>query len=252
MTLRPADRPPTTGAPRCRPEFPTTRWTLVTQVREAPAARQAALEELCELYWYPVYAFLRRRGHPRPDAEDLTQGFFVKLLGDQTFEAAQAQRGRLRTFLLSSLERHLADHHRRQGAIKRGAGWRIIAFEELRAEERYTLEPADHWDPEKLFARTWTQLLLRQVREKLRDSFEETGRAGVFEALLPFLLLEEAPPSYREVADRLDASEAAVRLMVFRARNKFRELLRNEVAQTVQRPEEIEGELQWITTTLAQ
>jgi RNA polymerase sigma-70 factor (ECF subfamily) len=225
---------------------------LVTQVREAPAARQAALEELCELYWYPVYAFLRRRGHPRPDAEDLTQGFFVKLLGDRTFEAAQAQRGRLRTFLLSSLERHLADHHRRQGAIKRGAGWRIIAFEELRAEERYTLEPADHWDPEKLFARTWTQLLLRLVREKLRDSFEEAGRAGVFEALLPFLLLEEAPPSYREVADRLDASEAAVRLMVFRARNKFRELLRNEVAQTVQRPEEIEGELQWITTTLAQ
>jgi RNA polymerase sigma-70 factor (ECF subfamily) len=224
----------------------------VTQVREEPACRQAALEELCELYWYPVYAFLRRRGHPPPDAEDLTQGFFVKLLGDRTFEAAHAQRGRLRTFLLSSLERHLVDHHRRQGAIKRGAGWRIIAFEELRAEERYRLEPTDHRDPEKLFARTWTQLLLRQVREKLRDSFEETGRAEVFEALLPFLILEEAPPSYREVAVRLDASETAVRLLVFRARSRFRELLRDEIARTVQRPEEIEEELQWITATLAQ
>jgi DNA-directed RNA polymerase specialized sigma24 family protein len=149
----------------------------VTQVREAPAARQAAWEELRELYWYPVCALLRRRGHPRPDAEDPTQGFFVRLLGDRTIGATQAKRGRLRTFLRSSLERHLVDHHRRQGAIKRGAWRRIIAFEELRAEERYAFEPADHRDSEKLFARTWTQLLPRQVRENPRDGFEEMGRA---------------------------------------------------------------------------
>lgn len=232
--------------------FPTTHWTLVTRVRQGGEIKRAALEELCGLYWYPIYVFLRRRGHPQHDAEDLTQGFFVKLLGDETFDAAQADKGRLRTFLLSALDRHLVDQKRRQGALKRGAGWQIIAFEELRAEERYTSEPLDHRDPEWHFTRAWTQLLLEGVRQNMREAFAETGRAGVFEVLLPFLIMEDAPPSYFDVAEKLDSSETAVRLLVFRMRSKFRELLREEVARTVSAPEDVEGELEWIKSLLAQ
>jgi RNA polymerase sigma-70 factor (ECF subfamily) len=221
------------------------------RVREGGTTRQAALEELCGLYWYPFYVFLRRRGFPRHDAEDLTQGFFVKLLRDETFDAAEADKGRLRTLLLCSLDRHLADQQRRQGALKRGGGQQIIAFEEWRAEERYALEPQDHRDPEWLFTRAWARLLLDGVREKLRASFDETGRAGVFETLLPFLLMDDAPPSYRAVAQKLDSSETAVRLLVFRMRAKFRELLRDEVARTVLAPEDVEAEMGWLKSVLA-
>ena len=221
------------------------------RVREGGAVRQTALEELCGLYWYPLYAFLRRRGFPQHDAEDLTQGFFVKLLHDETFDAAQSDKGRLRTFLLCSLDRHLADQQRRQGAQKRGGGQQIIAFEELRAEERYANEPQDQRDPEWLFTRAWAQLLIDGVREKLRATFVETGRAGVFETLLPFLLWDDAPPSYREVAQQLDASETAVRLLVFRMRAKFRDLLRDEVARTVLAPQDVAGEMEWLKSVLA-
>ena len=238
------------GAPAPAPAFPTTHWTLVMRVREGGAVRQAALEELCVLYWYPIYAFLRRRGHAQHDAEDLTQGFFAKLLGDKTFDAAQADKGRLRTFLLCSLDRHLVDQQRHEGRLKRGGGKQIIAFEELHAEERYALEPQDHRDPEWLFTHAWAQLLLDGVRDKLRESFAETGRAEVFTTLLPFLLMEDAPPSYREVARTLDSSETAVRLLVFRMRVKFRDLLREEIARTVGAPEEVAGEMEWLKSVL--
>lgn len=230
--------------------FPTTHWTLVMRVREGGSARQAALEELCGLYWYPIYAFVRRRGFAPHDAEDVTQGFFSKLLRDETFDAAAADRGRLRTFLLSSLDRFFADQHRRQNTLKRGRGQAIIAFEELHAEDRYAAEPRDHRSPEWLFTHAWAQLLLEGVRAKLQSEFAETGRADVFNALLPFLLLEDMPPSYREVAQQLDSSETAVRLLVFRLRIKFRDLLRAEVAQTVSTPGEVADELEWLKGVL--
>ena len=240
------------GAYVPRPDFPTTHWMLVIRVQEGGLVRQAALEELCGLYWYPIYAFLRRRGHAQHDAEDLTQGFFAKLLHDRTFDAANADKGRLRTFLLSSLERHLVDQQRRQGALKRGGGQQVIAFEELDAEARYAQEPLDHRDPEWLFTHTWAQLLLEGVRDKLRADFAETGRAGVFETLLPFLVMEDALPSYREVAQKLDSSETAVRLLVFRMRTKFRDLLRAEVEKTVATPQEVDEEIEWLKSVLAQ
>jgi RNA polymerase sigma factor (sigma-70 family) len=251
MTSPAADNDFPAGLPERGPDFPTTHWTLVTRVRQGGEVRQAALEELCGLYWYPIYVFLRRHGYARHDAEDLTQGFFVKLLHDETFDAAKADKGRLRTFLLCSLDRHLADQQRRQLALKRGGGQQIIAFEELHAEERYALEPQDQRDPEWLFTRAWAHLLIDSVRDKLRETFSETGRAGVFETLLPFLLWEDAPPSYREVAQKLEASETAVRLLVFRMRTKFRELLRDEVARTVLAPQEVADELEWIKSVLA-
>jgi RNA polymerase sigma-70 factor (ECF subfamily) len=239
-------RDPAAGA-----QFPTTHWTLVMRVREGESERQAALDELCHLYWFPIYAFVRRRGHAQHDAEDLTQGIFEKILHDRTLEAAESSRGRLRTLLLASAERHLADQHRRKSAVKRGGGQQFIAFDELKAEERYAIEPQDHRDPEHHFVRAWIQLLLAGVREKLRLTFEESGRTGVFEALLPFLLMDGEPPSYREVSRILDSSETAVRLLVFRLRSRFRELLRQEVAKTVESPEAVEEEMQWLRATLA-
>lgn len=252
MTTSPSDDARPWRLPRGRRDFPTTHWTLVMRAREGSESRRIALEELCGLYWYPVYVFLRGKGHPRHDAEDLTQGFFVKLLRDGTFEAAQSEKGRLRSFLLSSLERHVADQRRLGGALKRGAAYEILAFEDLGAEERYQAEPVDYRDPERLFARAWTHRLLEGVRDRLKEHFEETGRAGVFEALLPFLILDGPPPSYHEVAERLDASETAVRLLVFRMRSRFRDLLREEVERTVGGPEEVEDELEWIRSSLAQ
>lgn len=250
MTSPDANNHLAAGLPGGRPDFPTTHWTLVTRVREGGEVRRAALEELCALYWYPIYAFLRKRGHAQHDAEDLTQGFFLKLLNDETFAAANGDRGRLRTFLLTALNHHLVDQHRRQEAQKRGGGRQIIAFEEMNAEERYAHEPQDRRDPEWLFTQAWAHLLLDGVREKLRETFADTGRAGVFEVLLPFLLGED-PPSYRDVAAKLESSETAVRLLVFRARAKFRELLRDEVARTVESPGEVASEMEWLKGVLA-
>lgn len=232
------------------PDFPTTHWTLVTRVRQGGTVRQAALEELCRLYWYPIYVFLRRRGYPQEDAEDFTQGFFLKLLADESLAAVEAGKGRLRTYLLQHLKRHLADQKRFDGALKRGGGVRTISFEELHAEERYAREPADLRDPEKLFTAAWANELLAGVREKLREDFVAAKRPEAFDALLPFLLLDNDPPSYREVAAQLRATEISVRLMVHRLRAKFRDLLREEVARTVATEGEAAEELEWLKGVL--
>lgn len=232
-------------------EFPATRWTLIRRVRQGGVTKQAALEDLCGLYWYPIYAFLRRRGYARHDAEDFTQGFFMKLLNDETFAAADGAKGRLRNFLLESLRHHLADQLRREHAQKRGGGQRPIAFEELQAEERYALEPQDQRDPESLFARAWAHSLVAESRDKLRQSFADSDRRGAFEILLPFVVGEDPPLSYRDVASQLEASETSVRVLVFRMRAQFRELLRETVARTVLPPQDVEEELRWVKSMLA-
>lgn len=233
------------------PEFPTTHWTLVTRVREGGAVRQAALEELCRLYWYPIYAFLRRRGLSPQDAEDFTQGFFLKILAEESFSLADENKGRLRTYLLHHLKRHLFDRNRFDGALKRGGGASTVSFDEMQAEERYAHEPLDERDPESLFTRAWVSELLAGVRDKLRADFEDADRPQIFEALLPFLLLDDNLPPYREVATKLRATEVSVRLMVSRLRAKFRDLLREEIARTVEGPEEVAAELEWLKGVLA-
>ena len=250
MTSLGADPQFPADLPGQRPDFPTTHWTLVPRVRAGGAARQAALEELCRLYWYPIYAFLRRRGYPPHDAEDCTQGFFIKLLADESLSVADESRGRLRTYLLQHLKRHLTDQKRFEGALKRGGGVNTISFDEMRAEERYAHEPQDERDPERLFTHAWAHELLAGVREKLRADFEAAKRPQAFDVLLPFLLLDDDPPSYREVALQLRATEVSVRLMVSRLRGKFRELLREEVARTVLVPEDVAGELAWLKGVL--
>jgi RNA polymerase sigma factor (sigma-70 family) len=250
MTSPDADHDCSAARPERGPEFPSTHWTLVTRVREGGAVRQAALEELCRLYWYPIYAFLRRRGLSPQDAEDFTQGFFLKILAEESFSLADENKGRLRTYLLHHLKRHLFDRHRFDGALKRGGDAHTISFDEMEAEERYAHEPLDERDPESLFTRAWANELLAGVREKLRADFEDADRPHIFEALLPFLLLDDDLPSYREVATQLRATEVSVRLMVSRLRAKFRELLREEVCNTVLTPEEVPEEMEWLKSVL--
>ncbi|MFO1501596.1 MAG: sigma-70 family RNA polymerase sigma factor [Verrucomicrobiota bacterium] len=233
-----------------RPDFPTTHWTLVTRVRQGGEVRQAALEELCHLYWYPIYAFLRRRGYSQHDAEDCTQGFFIKLLNDESLTAAGEGKGRLRTYLLQHLKRHIVDRKRFDGALKRGAGQRPISFEEMGAEDRYAREPLDLRDPERLFGKAWANELIAGVREKLRADFADTKRPQAFDLLLPFLLLDTEPPSYREVAAKLQATEISVRLMVHRLRGRFRDLLRDEVARTLKSQVEVDAEIDWLKSVL--
>jgi DNA-directed RNA polymerase specialized sigma24 family protein len=188
MTLPRGDDHFPAGPPGSRPDFPTTHWTLVARARQGGEVKRAALEELCGLYWYPIYVFLRRRGFSQQDAEDLTQGFFLKLLHNETFEAADGNKGRLRTFMLHALSHHLIDQHRHQSAQKRGGGQMIVAFEDLRAEERYASEPHDKRDPEWLFTRAWAKSLVDVVHKKIREQFAETRSPEVFERLSPFLL----------------------------------------------------------------
>jgi len=252
MSVPTANTKPADYGPGIRAEFPTTHWTLVTRVRHGGEIRRAALEELCSLYWYPIYAFLRRRGYPQHDAEDLTQGFFLKVLDDESLNAADPDKGRLRTHLLQHLKRHLADRKRMDGALKRGGAAMTIAFEAMNAEERYRHEPQDRRDPEWLFTRAWAHELLASVREQLRDDFADAKRPRIFEALLPFLLLDDDPPSYHDVAARLGATEVSVRLMVSRLRAKFRGLLRDEVARTVASPEEAAAEFEWLRSVLSE
>ena len=245
-----ADDPPVEET-RLAEAFPATRWTLIEKVRHGGPEARLAREQLCSLYWYPIYAFLRRHGRSHEDAEDLTQGFFVKVLGDETFAAALREKGKLRTFLLQALKNHMADASRREGALKRGGGERALSFDAMSANERYANEPTDNRDPEVMFTRAWAGELVAGVRRRLRDEFQGSGRGDLFETLLPFLLWEEEPPSYAVVAKKLQASQTSVRLLVFRLRGRFREELRREISQTVDSAEEVESEIAWLRGVFA-
>lgn len=231
--------------------FPSTHWTLVRAVQGTDADEAArAMEELCRGYWYPIYAFLRRSGYSVQDSEDLTQAFFHRLLTEKALLMAREGAGKLRSYLLGTLKHLLSDHVRHQTAQKRGGGLLTVSFDQMEAEERYACEPQDSHDPEWLFTRAWANELLAGVREKLREAYDTVGRADVFNLLLPFLVWDNEPPSCREIALKLGASEVATRILIHRLRVKFRTLLRDEVARTVLTPEEIPGELAWLQSVL--
>jgi len=198
---------------------------------------------LCRLYWYPLYAYLRRRGHAPPEAEDLTQGFFACLLERDALAAADPQRGRFRSFLLTSLKHFVADQRDRDRAQKRGGGQKIMSLDVRGAEGRYCLEPADNLTAEKLFERRWAQTMLELVLGDLRRQYARDGRQRTFERLKGFLRGKAARGSYGQVAAELDVTEAAVRVAVHRLRRRYRELLREHIAQTVASPEDVEDEI---------
>jgi DNA-directed RNA polymerase specialized sigma24 family protein len=231
-------------------DFPVTHWTLVKQLRGGEAESTRALEALCRNYWYPIYATLRRSGHSQHDAEDLTQGFFADLLREQTLLDAEAERGRLRSFLLATLKRFVAESVRHRLAQKRGGGVTLLSIEWEHANERYIAEPVDERDPEKIYLSTWVWNLVERVRQKLRAGYK--GREETYAALEPFIEGDETCAPFRELGTLLGQTEAGARVTVFRLRQRFREMLTEAVRQTVDSPDEVQDELAWVQSILGE
>ena len=232
-----------------RSQFPTTRWTPVVAAAD-PHRKEArtALVSLCENYWYPLYAYLRRRGYPADQAQDLTQEFFTRVLEGRYLDRADPEKGRFRSFLLSSLKFFVADEGDRQRAHKRGGG-QLVPLEFSSGEERYQREPAHDETPERIFERRWALSVLDRVVEKLRDEFVQHGRLEHFERLKVFLLGQSDAP-YAALAREMNTSEGALKVAIHRLRKRYRELFRQEIADTVADPVEVESELRFLAASL--
>ena len=215
-----------------------------------PAAR-TALEKLCRVYWPPLYAFVRRSGHAPPDAQDLTQGFFLQLLKTNFLEAVEPGKGKFRSFLLASLKHYLANERDRARAQKRGGGAAPISIDEQDAEGRYRLEPADRMTPEKLYERRWALTVLDQVLVRLQAEYAASGRGAVFEKLKGELTSAAERPPHAETGRELGMTPGAVKVAAHRLRQRFGEMLRAEIAETVARPEDIEEEIQHLFQALS-
>jgi RNA polymerase sigma factor (sigma-70 family) len=223
--------------------FTTTHWSVVLEAQGESPAAQMALEKLCRTYWRPIYAFLRRRGHSPEEAEDTTQGFFAELLKRRSLSAVRKEKGRLRSFLLGALKYFLANEQRRAMAVKRGTGHRLIPLEELRADEEIRMEPADPTTAEMIYERRWALTVLERVLSRLKDEYFAADNAALFESLKELLPGEPGSPSHAEIAVRLGMSENAARQAFYRFRQRYQALLREEIANTVATPADIEDEL---------
>jgi len=224
--------------------FETTQWTLVVAAGDShnPASRDA-LADLCQSYWYPLYAYLRRRGFPQDEAEDLVQGFFAQLLEKNYIKAADRERGRFRSFLLASLKNFAANEWDRRTAIKRGGEATTLSIDFEDAEGRYTIEPADERTPEQEFDRGWAMAQLEHVLERMREEARGDDAHARFELLQGFLTGEGEDIPYKEAADRLGMSEGAVKVAVHRLRQRFGAVLRDEVARTLADPGDVDDEI---------
>ena len=233
-----------------RPNFLTTQWGLVAAASaERATEARAALEELYRLYSYPVYAFIRRRGYSREDAQDLTQDFFVHLLEKGTLDRADPLRGRFRNFLLGALEHFLAHAAERAGAGKRGGGCQWVFLDADTAEDRYQLAAPEGLTAEKLFDARWATALVEATFARLRGELEAEGKGHLFESLQGFLLGREEA-SYQQVASALSLSLGALKTAIHRLRGRYRALLREEVARTVVSPTEVDDELRYLLAAL--
>jgi RNA polymerase sigma-70 factor (ECF subfamily) len=224
--------------------FLTTRWSLVAAARDAdsPEAR-TALAELCEAYWYPLYAFVRRQGHSMEDAHDLTQEFFARLLEKDYLGEADRQKGKFRSFLLACCKHFLANEHDRAKALKRGGGVAIRSLDCGAAESRYSREPAHDLTPERLFERRWALVLLQNVFTRLRQEHEQAGKLKLFEQLKPFLAGDGPALRYAQAGQALGLTTGAVKVAVHRLRHRYRELVYEEIARTVDDPALVEAEI---------
>ena len=231
--------------------FGTTRWSLVlTAGRGDASAAEVALEELCQIYWYPLYTYLRRRGYAETDAEDLTQEFFAWLLKRNWLSTADPQRGRFRSFLQVSFNRFLANEWDKTQAQKRGYG-RTISLSWDDPESHCRWEPVDHLTPEQNYDRCWALTLLDQVLNRLMAEYADQGKSNLYEELKPCLLGEQATPSYAALGSKLGMTEGAVKVSVHRLRQKYRRTLQDEIAKTVVKPEEIEDEIRHLFSVLS-
>ena len=230
--------------------FPTTRWTLVVTAADPQRMdARSALVSLCEGYWYPLYAYLRRRGYSADQAQDLTQAFFVRILEGRYLDRADRDKGRFRSFLLTSLKFFVADERDRDRAHKRGGGV-LEPLECSSGEARYQREPTHDETPEQIFERRWALAVLDRVLDKLRNEFVRHGHQEHFEQLKACLLGRSDVP-YAALARELRTSEGALKVAVHRLRKRYRELLRQEIADTIANPADVESELRSLAAVLS-
>jgi len=231
--------------------FTTTHWSVVLTATEKPSPQAAAaLEKLCRTYWYPLYAYVRRKGYDAPNAQDLTQAFFARLLARNYLSVADRNKGKFRSFLLGSLEHFLAREWAKAHAQKRGSGQLPFSLDEVDSENRYVLEPADELTAEKIFDRRWATTLLEQAMTRLREECAASCKRDLFEHVEALLGGEKGESSYAQVAASLGMSEGAVKVAVHRLRQRYGELVRAEIAQTVATQEEAEEELRYLAALL--
>jgi RNA polymerase sigma-70 factor (ECF subfamily) len=231
--------------------FSATHWSIVLAAGQGDlAGATAALERLCHLYWYPIYAFVRRRGAGQHEAEDLTQAFFAFLLEKESLKKVDRTKGKFRTFLLAALTNFLANEWDKRQTLKRGGQRAIVSLDET-AEGLYLREPVESLTPEKLFERRWASALIEQVLARLKQEYGAGGKADLFAKLEPALTGETAAGVYAEWAAALGMSEGAVKVALHRLRRRFGEVLRSEIAHTVSSPEEIDDEIRQLFAAIA-
>lgn len=242
---------PIANTSRANGIFATTHWTAVlTAGRGHSPQADGALEELCRTYWYPLYAYIRRQGHSREDAQDLTQGFFAGLLEKNYLESVSSDKGKFRSFLLMAVKRFLANEWDRASRQKRGGGIQPLSLDWQDADTRYQINPADDLSPDKLYDRAWALVVLEHVITRLRDEQHAEGKAGWYETLKPFLMMGKSEIPYARAAAELKTTEGAVRVAVHRLRRRYRELLRAEITQTLANPAQADEEMQALFSAL--
>lgn len=232
--------------------FTTTQWSVVLNAQSESASAQEALEKLCRTYWWPLYGFVRRQGYSPEEAQDLTQGFFAVLLERRDLDAVRREKGRLRSYLLASLKHFLAKAHRRSMALKRGEGRPLIPLDDLLERERVTQEPVDHLSADRIFERRWALTLLENVLTRLQMEYETSGSGRLFTELKGLLADDTSGRSQADVAGQLGMGENAVKQAFYRLRHRYRELLYEEIAQTVAVPGDVEDEVRHFITILQQ
>jgi RNA polymerase sigma factor (sigma-70 family) len=230
--------------------FTTTHWSVVLEAQGQSPAAQEALEKLCRTYWRPVYGFIRRQGVRTQEAEDLTQGFFALILERRDFDAVRKEKGRLRSYLLTSLKHFLASEQRRAMTAKRGRGQGLIPLEELSANERSEMEPTDSLTADRIYERRWALTLMEQVLRRLKDEYYTAGNAVLFESLKQLLPDEPGAPSRAEIASQFGMTDNALRQALHRFRLHYQLLLREEISHTVAIASDVEDELRHLIAVL--
>jgi RNA polymerase sigma factor (sigma-70 family) len=223
--------------------FTTTHWSVVLEAQSESPAAQEALEKLCQIYWRPIYSFVQRQGVAREEAEDVTQAFFADLLEHKSLAAVRKEKGRFRSYLLGALKYFLADERRRAMAIKRGRGQRLVPLDEVSADERSEMEPADPVTAEQIYERRWASTVLERVLALLKNEYVAAGNAELFDSLKQLLPDEPGSPSQADIAGQLGMTANAVRQAFHRFRQRYQLLLREEIAHTVATPGDVEDEL---------
>ena len=259
MTDQPDSNPPTpngspTGIPVQRDAaFHTTRWSMVLAAGkdEGTASSAGALETLCQAYWYPLYVYIRRRTRQVHEAQDMTQAFFEKLLEKKTLANADPDRGRFRAFLLTACKRFLANEWDKRNALKRGGGKNVLSLDFEAAEDRYAIEAEESLTPEVVYEQQWAITMLSTVLDQLAAEFDARGKRDQFDVLKPFLSGSKAI-THAEAAAELGMQEGAVKVAAHRMRTRYRELIRAEIAQTVESPEHIDDEIRRLFEVLAE